>query len=80
MFVVLNRMSKDILAILVSTVASELAFSIGGHVVNASCWSLAPRMVEALVCTQNWLNSDPFNLDLRNQDIEKDLKFLILYF
>ncbi|XP_038888299.1 zinc finger BED domain-containing protein RICESLEEPER 2-like isoform X2 [Benincasa hispida] len=74
-FEVLSRISRDILAIPVSTVASDSAFSIGGRVVNSNRCSLAPRMVEALICTQNWLNSDPINLELHNQDLEEDLKF-----
>ncbi|XP_024027613.1 zinc finger BED domain-containing protein RICESLEEPER 2-like [Morus notabilis] len=53
---VLSLVAKDILAILVSTVASE-AFSTGGRILDPFRSSLSPKMVEALICTQNWLRS-----------------------
>ena len=43
------------LAILVSTVASESAFSTRGRVSDSFRSSLSPNTVEALICTQNWL-------------------------
>ncbi|XP_038889356.1 zinc finger BED domain-containing protein RICESLEEPER 4-like [Benincasa hispida] len=63
-FEVLSRMARDILAITVSTVASESAFSIEGRVVDSSRCSLAPKTVEAFICTQNWLNSGPIDLEV----------------
>ncbi|KAL4010314.1 hypothetical protein IC575_030165 [Cucumis melo] len=64
-FEVLGQMARDILAIPVSTVASESAFSTGGRVVDSSRCSLALKTVEALICTQNWLNSDPIHLQFQ---------------
>ncbi|TYK27859.1 zinc finger BED domain-containing protein RICESLEEPER 3-like [Cucumis melo var. makuwa] len=73
-FEVLGHMARDILAILVSTVASESAFSTRGRVVDLSRCSLAPKTVEALICTQNWLNSDPIHLQVQHE-LEEASKF-----
>ncbi|MDV3191305.1 MAG: hAT family dimerization domain-containing protein, partial [Candidatus Phytoplasma australasiaticum] len=51
----LSLIAKDILAIPVSSVASESAFSTSGRILDPFRSSLSPKMVEALVCTQSWL-------------------------
>ena len=43
------------LAVPVSTVASESAFSTGGHILDPFRSSLGPEMIQSLICTQNWL-------------------------
>lgn len=53
----LALMARDVLAIPVSTVASESAFSTGGCVLDSFRTSLTPRMVEALICSQDWLRT-----------------------
>ncbi|KAA0047835.1 transposase [Cucumis melo var. makuwa] len=73
-FEVLGHMARYILAISVSTVASESPFSIGGHVVDSSHSSLAPKTVEALICTQNWLKSNPIDLQIQHE-LEEASKF-----
>jgi hypothetical protein len=45
-------MARDILAIPVSTVASESAFSTGGRVIETFRSSLKEEMTEALICAQ----------------------------
>ena len=45
------------LAVPVSTVAFELAFSMGGRILDPFYSSLASEMVQSLICTQNWLQS-----------------------
>jgi hypothetical protein len=85
---VLSRMVRDILAIPVSTVSSESAFSTGGRVLEPFHSCLNFNTVEALVCTQNWI-INPKVVDLRQQmdevqQLEEDIKiskpFLIVYF
>ena len=73
-FEVLGRMARDILVILVSTVASESTFSTEGRVVDLSRCSLAPKILEALICTQNWLNSNPIDLQIQHE-LEEASKF-----
>ncbi|XP_054786855.1 zinc finger BED domain-containing protein RICESLEEPER 2-like [Prosopis cineraria] len=52
---VLSMMARDVLAIPVSTVASESTLSTGGRVVDSYRSSLSPKMTEVLICAQNWL-------------------------
>ncbi|XP_052299982.1 zinc finger BED domain-containing protein RICESLEEPER 2-like isoform X1 [Citrus sinensis] len=51
---ILAKIARDFLAIPVSTVASESAFSTGGRHLSHHRSRLHPSTVEALVCTQNW--------------------------
>ncbi|XP_057520815.1 zinc finger BED domain-containing protein RICESLEEPER 1-like [Amaranthus tricolor] len=52
---ILQKMAKDVLAIPISTVASESAFSTGGRILDDFRTSLTPKMPEALICAQDWL-------------------------
>ncbi|CAN0873599.1 Zinc finger BED domain-containing protein RICESLEEPER 2 [Linum grandiflorum] len=58
-FPILSEMARDILAIPISTVASESAFSTGGRVLNDFRTSLSPQVVEAVICCEDWLRSSP---------------------
>ncbi|KAL2923402.1 Zinc finger BED domain-containing protein RICESLEEPER 2 [Bienertia sinuspersici] len=55
LYPVLARMAKDILAIPITSVASESSFSMGGRVLTEYRSSLLPNHAEAFVTTQNWL-------------------------
>ena len=59
---VLSHINRDILAIPTSTITYESTFSTGEQVVKSNRCSLATRMVEVVVCTQNWLNSESTKL------------------
>ena len=52
---ILGQLARDVLAMQVSTVASESAFSAGGRVLDPFCTRLDPTMVEALVYTKDWI-------------------------
>ncbi|CAI9299162.1 unnamed protein product [Lactuca saligna] len=51
----LQRTPKDILAILVSTVASESSFTTTGRLVSPHRSQIHPKTLEALMCAQSWL-------------------------
>ena len=52
---VLAKIARDLLAVQVSTVASESAFSAGGRVVDPFRSCLDPEMVQALICMKDWV-------------------------
>ena len=52
---VLQTIARDILAIPVSTVASESAFSFSRRLVSPHRNRLHPKMIEAFMCAQSWL-------------------------
>jgi hypothetical protein len=54
----LRKFARDILAIPVTTVASESAFSTSGRIISPHRSRLAPSMVEALMCMQAWSRAD----------------------
>ncbi|KAL4564242.1 hypothetical protein LXL04_028299 [Taraxacum kok-saghyz] len=52
---VLSKMAMDVLAIPVSTVASESTFSAGGRVIDAYRSSLGKETVQKLICGADWI-------------------------
>ncbi|CAD6229250.1 unnamed protein product [Miscanthus lutarioriparius] len=52
---ILSQIIRDVMAIQVSTVASESAFSAAGRVVDLYRSRLDPEMVQALICTKDWV-------------------------
>lgn len=51
---VLAQLAKDVLAVPISTVASESAFSTGGRVLDCFRSSLKPSTVEGIICLRDW--------------------------
>ena len=64
-YLVLSHISRDVLAIPISSVASESAFSTVGRILDPFRSSLNPTTVEALICAQNWFRRS--KIDLRKQ-------------
>ena len=52
---ILAELAKDILAIPVSTVASESTFSTGGRFLSPHRSKFLPDTLQALMCAQNWI-------------------------
>uniref|UniRef100_A0A803N6R2 BED-type domain-containing protein n=1 Tax=Chenopodium quinoa TaxID=63459 RepID=A0A803N6R2_CHEQI len=75
-------MAKDVLAIPVSTVASESSFSTGGRVLDPFRSSLSSNMVEALICAQDWLRNTrgPLVVEENLEDIERIEEVCLLLF
>lgn len=50
----LKMIARDIFAIPVTRIVSESAFGTGRRVVSGHCSHLSPKMLEAMVCSQDW--------------------------
>jgi hypothetical protein len=67
---ILTEVARDVLAMPISTVASESAFSTEGRILDPFRSSLSPLTVEALVCTQNWIRNTPINIRKLEEFVE----------
>ncbi|KAC9702932.1 hypothetical protein E3N88_45363 [Mikania micrantha] len=72
-FPILSLVARDILAIPISTVASESTSSTGGRVLDSFRSSLTPQAVEALICCQDWIRSNGVasNVEESIEDIDR---------
>ena len=70
---ILSQIARDVLAIPVSTVASESALTTGGRVLDQFRSSLTPKLVECLICTQDWLRASLIPIDVEESldELEK---------
>ena len=67
----LSKVARDVLAIPLSTVTSESAFSTGGCVLDPFRSSLLPNTDEMLICAQNWLRAtDIIDLQEAMEEVE----------
>ncbi|CAN1338605.1 Putative AC transposase [Linum perenne] len=55
---ILQALARDVLAILVTSVASESAFSSGGRLLEARRSKFHSSTTEALMCTKSWLKDE----------------------
>jgi len=62
---ILSKVAQHLLAILVSTVIFEAAFSTGSRILDPFRSSLSPSTMQALVCCQNWLSLAPIPINIR---------------
>ncbi|XP_016467067.2 zinc finger BED domain-containing protein RICESLEEPER 2-like [Nicotiana tabacum] len=71
-FPVLAEMARDVLPVPVSSVASECAFSTGECLLDSFRSSLTPKLVQALVCLQDWLRNEKLKQHVSvEEDIDK---------
>ncbi|CAN1290871.1 Putative AC9 transposase, partial [Linum perenne] len=68
---VLCEMVRDIFGVPISTIPSESAFSTGGQVLDLSRSSLTPGIVEALICSRDWLRSNNATVMSEEEDLEE---------
>lgn len=57
-FPILAEIARDVLAIQVSSVASESAFSTSGRIINPHRSCLTHYMIEVLMCSEQWMKAD----------------------
>ena len=57
-FPVLSEIARDVLAMQVSSVASESAFSTSGRILEPHRSCLTHFMVEVLMCSEQWMKQD----------------------
>ncbi|TYG36713.1 hypothetical protein ES288_D13G085200v1 [Gossypium darwinii] len=57
----LSLLARDLLAIPISTVASESAFSMGKKVITPLRSSLKPKTVQVVVCLDDWMRAKGFS-------------------
>jgi len=54
---VLARMARDVLAIPITTVASESTFSLGGRILTKYRRNTSPDTLELMIQTRSWMKS-----------------------
>ncbi|GKD18382.1 zinc finger BED domain-containing protein RICESLEEPER 2-like protein [Tanacetum coccineum] len=62
-FPILSLLARDVMAIPISTMASEFVFSTSGRVLDAFRSSLTPPVVESLNFTQDWFRENSMLMD-----------------
>ncbi|KAL2900794.1 putative AC transposase [Bienertia sinuspersici] len=71
-------MTTNILAIPITTIASDATFSVGSRVIDPYRASLSPETVQMLICTQDWCRS-LHEFKINNKVITLSLSILFAY-
>ncbi|KAG6515157.1 hypothetical protein ZIOFF_025542 [Zingiber officinale] len=74
----LAKLARDVLVVPVSTVASESAFSLGGRIIDQYRSSMSPQVVEALICSRDWLFGENYISLVKLEDVTQDIMTLDL--
>ncbi|XP_042426180.1 zinc finger BED domain-containing protein RICESLEEPER 2-like [Zingiber officinale] len=74
----LAKLARDVLAVPVSTVASESTFSLGGRILDQYRSSMSPQVVEALICNRDWLFGENYISLVKLEDVTQDIMALDL--
>ncbi|PIA52963.1 hypothetical protein AQUCO_01000667v1 [Aquilegia coerulea] len=79
-FPIFSMMARDVLAVPVSIVASESAFSAGRRVLSDYRSRLVPPLVEASVCLKDWFMAEDRNIAIQKEEdiIGLEMEFLSL--
>ncbi|XP_073143898.1 uncharacterized protein [Henckelia pumila] len=73
-FPILSRLARDVLAMPISTVASESVFSTGGRIIDDFKASLTPKMAQSLICCQDWLRHNPMKSSEEDYDFIQNIE------
>ncbi|XP_016665604.1 zinc finger BED domain-containing protein DAYSLEEPER isoform X1 [Gossypium hirsutum] len=72
----LSLLARDLLAIPISTVASESAFSMGKKVITPLRSSLKQKTVQAVVCLDDWMRAKGFSIVARMMMTMKTMRMM----
>ncbi|XP_028804297.1 zinc finger BED domain-containing protein RICESLEEPER 2-like [Neltuma alba] len=75
---ILSKMAADILAIPISTVASESTFSAGGRVIDEYRSKLNEESIEVLICGGDWLRNK-YGLRKKPKVLEQDEEIILKF-
>ena len=78
-FPVLSEIARDVLAMQVSSVASESAFNTSGRIIEPHRSFLTHYMVEVLMCTEQWIKQDikiSETISVTNAQLLADIEYL----